>query len=212
MKFNGAGYIQTDSAWANLNLTLSAANDGLVIVDDDFYVSGDTGIGTSSPSNKLHVEGIDTGSAGIYLNDATPGTTTATLYNDAGDLYWAGTSLTGGGALPSGTEGQMLYNNAGTWTAFGDMIWDDTSSYLGIGDATPDAALSVLGGEIVVRETDDGQNAVRMYADTSTGTIWVYSGGSASHIIDGGSTGVIFNETGVAALKVRLRLAQALSV
>ena len=34
IKFNGPGYIQTDSAWQNLNLTLRAANDGSVIVDD----------------------------------------------------------------------------------------------------------------------------------------------------------------------------------
>jgi len=176
--YEGPGYIRTDSAFANLNLTLSAANDGLVIVDDDLYVTGDTGLGTSNPQNKLHVEGTDTGSAGIYLNDATPGTTTATLYNDAGDLYWAGTSLTGGGALPSGTEGQMLYNNAGTWTAFGDMTWDDTSSYLGIGTATP-ATL------VELQEAGTVQTNTNIFSLTN-------SGNAAD--MDGTLTSILFNQ------------------
>jgi hypothetical protein len=56
--------------------------------------------------------------------------------------YW-GTA--GSGGMPSGTEGQMLYNNAGAWTAFSGMIWDDINNRLGIGAAIPSAFLHIVG-------------------------------------------------------------------
>jgi hypothetical protein len=43
-------------------------------------------------------------------------------------------SLTG---MPTGTEGQTLYNNNGTWTPHSGLFWDDTNSSLGIGTTTP---------------------------------------------------------------------------
>ncbi|MCP4583169.1 MAG: formylglycine-generating enzyme family protein, partial [candidate division Zixibacteria bacterium] len=70
--FKGPGYIKTDSTWENLNLTLSAANDGSVIVDDIMEVSGTTtiadtlyinantdrvGVGTSAPSATFSLKG-----------------------------------------------------------------------------------------------------------------------------------------------------------
>ena len=42
-----------------------------------------------------------------------PSPTTDRLYNVSGNLLFNGINLTAGGALPVGTEGQMLYNNAG---------------------------------------------------------------------------------------------------
>jgi len=101
--------------------------------------NGNVGIGTISPSERLDVNGTD---PRIYLADATvPGTTTNRLYSVSGNLTWNGVNLTGGGALPAGTEGQMLYNNAGTWTAHSGMYWNDTSNRLGIGISNPSATL-----------------------------------------------------------------------
>jgi hypothetical protein len=56
------------------------------------------------------------------------------------------TSWPTGGGLPAGSEGQMLYNNAGTWTAFSGMYWDDTNNRLGIGTTGPTQKLDVSGG------------------------------------------------------------------
>ncbi|HNR81576.1 MAG TPA: hypothetical protein PKK37_04015, partial [Candidatus Pacearchaeota archaeon] len=66
-----------------------------------------------------------------------PATVTDKLYNVSGNLLWNGINLTSGGALPVGTEGQMLYNNAGAWTAFNGLYWDDATSRLGIGTTSP---------------------------------------------------------------------------
>jgi len=72
LKFSGPGYVQTDSASGNYDLTLSAAGTGNVIVKDTFEVANTTttilyvnhgsqqvGIGTTSPASgyALHVDG-----------------------------------------------------------------------------------------------------------------------------------------------------------
>lgn len=47
--------------------------------------------------------------------------------------------------LPTGTEGQTLYNNNGVWTALSSLFWDDTNSRFGIGTTSPSYALDVSG-------------------------------------------------------------------
>ena len=56
MKFQGPGYIETDSASENLNLTLRAANEGKVIVDDMFAVTGNMGIGSTTPGAMFSIQ------------------------------------------------------------------------------------------------------------------------------------------------------------
>jgi len=56
IKFQGPGYVETDSAWQNLDLTLRAAGTGVVVIDDNAYISGNVGIGTTSPGAKLEIK------------------------------------------------------------------------------------------------------------------------------------------------------------
>ncbi|MFC1678129.1 hypothetical protein ACFLZ9_00150 [Patescibacteria group bacterium] len=106
INFQGPGYVRTDSSWQNLNLYLSAANDGDVIVDDAFKVTGTTtiantlyidpltdmvGIGTSSPGSKLSV--VDTNATNT---DTVFGISTSTSgyifrVKGSGDVYADGT-------------------------------------------------------------------------------------------------------------------------
>jgi len=92
-------------------------------------------------SDSIYNDGNATITGYLQFSQMTaPSTTTNKLYNVSGDLLWNGTNLTGGGALPVGTEGQMLYNNAGSWTAFDGLIWNDTSNYLSVtGNLLPGA-------------------------------------------------------------------------
>jgi hypothetical protein len=86
--------------------------------------TGCVGIGTgaTAPINRLHVQGISGKFAGIYLNDAAPGTATNTIYNYGGTLYWNGiavgaqqtTTLSGGGTantIPLWTGSTVLGNS-----------------------------------------------------------------------------------------------------
>ena len=116
------------------NMLLYTNNNERIRIDS----SGNVGIGTTSPAEALDVNGR------LRLAQTTaPDTVTDKLYNVAGNLIWNGVNLTAGGALPSGTEGQMLYNNAGAWTAFDGMYWDDTNSRLGIGTTSPTLPLTI---------------------------------------------------------------------
>ena len=47
--------------------------------------------------------------------------------------------------LSTGVEGQMIYNNSGTWVAFDGLYWDDGSLSLGVGTTNPGSTLDVNG-------------------------------------------------------------------
>jgi hypothetical protein len=50
---------------------------------------------------------------------------------------------TGTSLLPTGQEGQTLYNNAGVWTVNSGLYYDDTNSRVGIGTTAPGDLLQV---------------------------------------------------------------------
>jgi len=90
--------------------------------------------------------------------------TNGVLTNTSGTLSWSTTNS----LLPTGTEGQMLYNNAGTWTAFSGMYWDDVNSRLGIGTTSPSAAFQVSSGGAILGSktlTADGQNNIILFSN-----------------------------------------------
>jgi hypothetical protein len=98
---------------------------------------------------------------GITLNDITPpATTTDLLYNDLGDLYWAG-NLIAGGAV-------------GTWTSNGTDVYR-TSGNVGMGTTTPSQLLTI-GDNAYITSSGDA-----LFAGTTTmGSIDAYGGGGLS--------------------------------
>jgi hypothetical protein len=77
--------------------------------------AGSLGIGTTSPSDVLAVNGP------IYLANITPAATTNRLYSNAGSLYWAGSVIAGA--------------STGNWTTDGTNVWR-TGGDVGIGTST----------------------------------------------------------------------------
>jgi hypothetical protein len=106
IKFQGPGYLATDSSWQNLDLTLSAANTGYVIVDDTLQQN------LNSTATAAGTE------YGIYqpLNDTGIVTTgTDTTYG----LYQAltRTGATGGTINSYGIYSNVVADNAGSGTS-----------------------------------------------------------------------------------------------
>ncbi len=86
----------------------------------------------------------------ITIASDVPSPTTATLYNDAGALKWAGSGI----ALVPGTTGDLPYNNAGVFAAdTGVLTYDAGASTLNVPyvfavDAVAGGDASIGGGEL----------------------------------------------------------------
>jgi len=160
------------SGYYGINMFTSGLN-RLVIEQD-----GNVGIGTSDPGYLFDVngntningnliisgtvDGYDVSAYGTYFIGSAGTSGQVWTSDGTGAGYWAAA----GSGMPSGTEGQMLYNNAGTWTAFSTMYWDDTNSRLGIGTTTPGASLDIFGTTNGLRLSYNSSN----YANLSTGS------------------------------------------
>jgi trimeric autotransporter adhesin len=109
--------------------------------------TGMLGIGTTAPSEKLHLEGR------VLLGQTTaPGTVTDKLYNVAGDLHWSGYEIcdmsgncasSAAGIGGSGTEGYLARFTS--QYEIGDSLIYDTGTYIGIGTTAPGYTIDIAG-------------------------------------------------------------------
>jgi hypothetical protein len=107
--------------------------------------TGMLGIGTTAPSEKLHLEGR------VLLGQTTaPGTVTNKLYNVAGDLHWSGYEICdasgncAGSAAGIGGDGTTGYLARFTSQyEIGDSLIYDSGTALGIGTTAPTSLLTL---------------------------------------------------------------------
>jgi len=132
--------------------------------------TGYVGIGQAlyDPLNKLHVDG------GIYIGDTATATTTNSIYNIGGDLYWNGNLLaSAGGAtanwlLTSHNGGNVLTTSTTLPVWFKDIIYASSSLYV-------DGTLNVLGNSTLATTTisDLTVNNINVLGTVSTTDILV---------------------------------------
>ena len=160
--------------------------------------TGNVGIGTTTPTNRLQIEHNASAFTGIRTNNYNTSTGALTgLYaqNDrasgVGLFGTAGSGYTGISVLQdrafidanSNLAGIVLNNEGADPIIFSvsnaEKMRVHSDGNVGIGKTVPGSKLTVLGGDIAVRETDDGNNAVVLTSDAADGYATLYSGGSA---------------------------------
>ncbi len=144
-------YDPDDDTW-----NLRVGNEIDMTVQND----GDIGIGTTSPVEKLDVNGA------VKIG-TTSGTHTGTMRWTGTDFEgyngstWQSFTDTGTGTLPSGSSGQTLRHNGANWVATGNLYNNGTR--IGLGTTLPNVDFHVYGsGELVMLDGPTGaQSSLR---------------------------------------------------
>ncbi len=132
------GYVLTSDGSGNATWQAAAGADGDWTVNgNDVYsaVSGNVGIGTSTPGNKLHVQGDARITGALQLDDGA--SNGYVLSSDAsGNASWA--------------DVDGLVTNDADWEINGNNMYSTPSGNVGIGTSTPAAKLDVNGSALFV--------------------------------------------------------------
>jgi hypothetical protein len=138
----------------------------------DLYIvkSGNVGIGTYSPSQKLSVVGAVSAS---------------TYYGDGSNL----TNIGSGSVAAAGSDGQLQYNNGGSFGGASRLYYNDSSNRVGIGISTPGYDLDVSGSARVTQRLrvgtiNSGNGVVHESTDATINpsgaqVVWTISGTAA---------------------------------
>jgi len=152
MTGNSGKYLTTDgtnSSWATI-----ASSQWTTSGSDIYYNTGNVGIGTSSPTTKLHVS--DTGT-GTLISSSSDTTNTGFSWSDG---------TISGVLVASGVGGTALYTQSNHPTVFGtnntERMRIDSSGNVGIGTSTPNTKFHVQGADVRFTAAN--------YVSTSVGT------------------------------------------
>ena len=120
----GTGALTFTAGGTNQNVTVTPSGTGNTILN------GNVGIGTASPTTKLHVAGS------FRLVDGSQSNGKVLTSDANGVATWQTAS---GGSLPAGTSGQTLRHDGTNWVANSNIFNNGTN--VGIGNSSPNAAL-----------------------------------------------------------------------
>jgi hypothetical protein len=148
----GASGTPTIESPNNLNLnaiTVAISTDvtigGQVQSDLKIGSSYSVGVGTTNPTAKLDVNGTVALGSSVYDANGTFGTNGQVLSNVTGfGVSWTDASGGGGGSV-AGSDGQIQYNNGGSFGGASQLYYDDANNRVGINTSTPTAKLDVVG-------------------------------------------------------------------
>jgi hypothetical protein len=144
---------------------------GGVHLDAKFNITGsDADVLMSAKSNTKSPAFVISGSGNVVVGNqlsASSGITGSALYTEhtvidaihvssslpvSASSFWVdGVQITGGGGggTPGGADGQVQYNNGGSFGGEAELVYDDSNNRLGVGTAVPTHTLSVTGSAAI---------------------------------------------------------------
>ena len=135
------------------------------------FLSGKVGIGTTSPTQKLHVVGNARVTGAYYDSNNSPGAANQVLVSTV-----TGTDWIDGSAIPGVPAGSGTLNTIPLWTPDGDTLGNSvmfqSSNNISIGITTPNAKLSVQNDISIGTSATD---VLRLYNNSGVGAIDGYS-------------------------------------
>ena len=142
------------------------------------------GIGTTNPTQKLDVNGNVAIGGSIYDANGLSGTNGQVLSNVTGfGVSWTNA---GGGGTPSGSDGQVQYNNGGSFGGASALYYDDVNTRIGIGTTNPTQKLDVNGATRFRGAIYDNNNVVgaanSVLTSTGSGVVWAAPSGGGSQV------------------------------
>ena len=179
-----------------------------------FREDGNVGIGTTTPTTKLHVSSgalttaIIDGAGRVNMSFVNSGTTMGVI---GGAVAVTGGAQNDFGIGTNGTSNNLVF---GTGTSYSERMRIQPGGNVGIGETSPTAKLSIKGsgstsattsllvqnsgGTTLLRQTDDGNlrlytGTFSPYAYTSDGGFNIASGGNFSLSHNGGINSVFFS-------------------
>jgi hypothetical protein len=140
------------------------------------------GIGTTNPTQTLHVQGSARVTGGIYDSNNNVGTAGSVLSSTGSGLSWIAASGGGGGissvSISTNTTNQSQYltyvTGTGTTTGFGitttGLVFNPSTTRLGIGTTNPGATLNVVPTATSIAGLFSGTTSSDMVRITQLGT------------------------------------------
>lgn len=177
--------------FARMGIGAAADTTNLAYIYGDYYPSASTQAALfAMPVPRLKASRNGLGVPGIIFDESYSGATKGGIFSS-----WYGNSVAGGlvdgmtficprdldGAYGGILNFGFRFNSQSGSTR---MFIDSYSGNVGIGTSAPPSQLTLMGGALEVRETDNGNSAVKLNSNASQGSIDVFVSGILSSHLD----------------------------
>lgn len=161
--------------------------------------------------NGLAAVGIKKGvGADLDPNDISLGLIVTVVYDGTNFQMITAPGNLGGGSSAAGNDGELQFNDGGTFGASPKLHWDNTNGFLGVGMNTPQGIVHVADPtvEVILTTADNVNNPELIFERAATATTTVVNGDDLGELRFYGFDGALYEE----AARIKVEVADAAGV